>query len=148
MSAVKLPSLLLKMPLSYKATQALRIEKNKLLPWYRRRMSNADWQSAMQFSAAFNTFAAFVFVPVAIVYVTDKEWKKKWIPYFYTVRKEHCDPTFSWEEVAMEYKKETAELERLKQAGLINCVVTAEDRAGARQRRLALIRSIERGAEE
>lgn len=41
----------------------------------------------VQAAFAFNSFIVLVFIPISIVYVTDAEWKKKYIPFAYRVNK-------------------------------------------------------------
>ena len=70
-----------------KRANAARIELNKTLPWYRKKLGRARGEMLVQAAFAFNSFIVLVFIPISIVYVTDAEWKKKYIPFAYRVNK-------------------------------------------------------------
>jgi hypothetical protein len=70
-----------------KAAAAARAELNKTLPWYRKKLGHARGEMAWQMAFGINSFIVMVFIPVSIVYVTDAEFKKKYLPWFYRVRK-------------------------------------------------------------
>jgi hypothetical protein len=70
-----------------RAAAAARAELNKTLPWYRKKLGRARGEMAWQVAFGVNSFIVMVFIPVSIVYVTDAEFKKKYLPWFYRVRK-------------------------------------------------------------
>ena len=70
-----------------RAAAAARAELNKTLPWYRKKLGQARGEMAWQIAFGVNSLLVLVVIPVSIVYVTDAEFKKKYIPYFYNVRK-------------------------------------------------------------
>ena len=74
-----------------KAAAAARAEINKTLPWYRKKLGQARGEMAWQLAFGINSFVVMVFIPICIVYVTDAEFKKKYLPWVYRVRKVVAD---------------------------------------------------------
>lgn len=108
-----------------KAAAAAREELNKTLPWYRKRLGRARGEMAWQIAFGINSMLVLVVIPVGIVYVTDAEFKKKYIPFCYNVRKIE-QKNHDWAAIIAETREEIRAMKL--------------DKAG----RLALIKSIEK----
>ena len=125
-----------------------RAELNKTLPWYRKKMGRARGEMVMQAAFAFNSFIVLVFIPISIVYVTDAEWKKKYIPFAYRVQTievvNHDFPAM------LEAKRlEFMELRRMQAAGEGGLTpLSADELVKQKLSRKADIRKIEYDPEE
>lgn len=100
----------------------------------------------MQAAFAFNSLIVLVVIPVSIVYVTDAEWKKKYIPFAYRVNKieivQHDFPALiAAKRIEME---EAKKLHAANEAALLQSLSPAE----IKLRRKAALRKIEYGPEE
>ena len=129
-----------------KRANAARIELNKSLPWYRKKLGRARGELLMQAAFAFNSLIVLVVIPVSIVYVTDAEWKKKYIPFAYRVNKieivQHDFPALiAAKRIEME---EAKKLHAANEAALLQSLSPAE----IKLRRKAALRKIEYGPEE
>lgn len=54
--------------------------------WYKRPIRGARAEALWQSAFAFNSLLILVVVPVSIEYLTDREFKKKYLPMFYRRR--------------------------------------------------------------
>jgi hypothetical protein len=81
--------------------------------WYRRPIRGARAQALWQGAFAFNSFLILVGVPVCIEYITDKEFKKKYLPMFYRVREVKADK-HDFKKLVAERMQENKDLKDLR----------------------------------
>lgn len=121
----------------------LRAELNKTLPWYRKKLGRARGEMVMQAAFALNSFIVLVFIPTAIVYVTDAEWKKKYIPFMYNVRKYEVE-NHNFPAMLEAKRLEFMELKRMQIAGEAGLdPLSPAELARHKERRKEEIRKIE-----
>ena len=131
-----------------KRANAARIELNKTLPWYRKKLGRARGEMLVQAAFAFNSFIVLVFIPISIVYVTDAEWKKKYIPFAYRVNKIEVE-NYDFPAMIIAKRLEFQEAKRLQVANKGDVSVQPESNQVAEKlRRKADLRKIEYDPEE